>query len=345
MEAVTINNLFLAALSDSLQFQWPWLFWLLPLPLLVALLPKVATAQQAALKLPSTEPLAPWLGRGGVTGTPLWRQLLAVLAWLLLVVAAARPQWVGDPVELPTSGRDLMLAVDISGSMEEQDSEIRGRPVTRLQAVQVVASDFIRRREGDRVGLLLFGERAYLQAPLSLDRETVAALLVDASVGLAGQKTAIGDAIGLALKKLRDTEKEQQERVLVLLTDGASNAGSLTPAKATELAKKEGLRIHTIAFGNEREIGFGFFKQKLKADVDERTLRYVAEQTGGQAFRARDASDLMKIYALIDELEPIERDVQVYRPITALFWWPLLISVALSLVLALATAGRRVWNS
>ncbi len=330
---------------ESLQFLWPQLFWLLPLPLLIGLLPKVATAQQAALRLPQTEALAPWLGQAGAARTPLWRQLLALLAWLFLVLAAARPQWVGDPIELPTSGRDLMLAVDISGSMEEQDSEIRGKPVTRLQAVQLVASDFIRRREGDRVGLLLFGERAYLQAPLSLDRETVAALLMDASVGLAGQKTAIGDAIGLSLKKLRDSEKEQQERVLVLLTDGASNAGSLTPAKATELAKTEGLRIHTIAFGNEREIGFGFFKQKLRADVDERTLRYVAEQTGGQAFRARDAADLAKIYALIDELEPIERDVQVYRPITALFWWPLLVAIATSVLLALTAAGRRWWNS
>lgn len=325
----------LDALITHLQFAWPWLFWLLPLPLAMLLLPPAAGQKQAALKLPSAELVAPWLAKTGGQSSTWLRRLLAVLAWVLLVIAAARPQWVGDPVELPASGRDLMLAVDISGSMEEQDSEIRGKPVTRLRAVQLVASDFIRRREGDRVGLLLFGERAYLQAPLSLDRETVAALLMDASVGLAGQRTAIGDAIGLSLKKLRDTDKDQQERVLVLLTDGASNAGALTVAKAVELASKESLRIHTIAFGNEREVGFGFFKQKLAADVDERALQYVAEQTGGQYFRARDARDLAQIYALIDELEPLDRDVQVFRPVSALFMWPLAAALFLSCLLAL----------
>lgn len=331
--------------AESLQFEWAWAFWLGVLPLLMLLLPAAASQQQTALKLPNAESLSPWLGRASKSNNRWLRRLLALLAWACLVVAAARPQWVGEPIELPVSGRDLMLAVDISGSMEEQDSEIRGRPVTRLQAVQLVASDFIRRREGDRVGLLLFGERAYLQAPLSLDRETVAALLLDASVGLAGQRTAIGDAIGLSLKKLRDSDTNQQERVLVLLTDGASNAGALTPEKATELAKQEGLRVHTIAFGNEREVGFGFFKQKLAADVDERTLRFIAEETGGQAFRARDAADLANIYALIDELEPLERDVQVFRPVTALFWWPLLVALGLSFLLATVQLGGRVWRS
>lgn len=330
----------LPALINHLHFEWFWVFWALPLPLLAWVMPRAASQKQAALKLPQVDQLAPWLATaGGVkTGSSL-PKLVALLAWLLLVVAAARPQWVGEPIELPTSGRDLMLAVDISGSMEERDSEIRGKAVSRLQAVQIVAADFIRRREGDRIGLLLFGERAYLQAPLSLDRETVAALLLDASVGLAGQRTAIGDAIGLSLKKLRDSEKDQQERVLVLLTDGASNAGALSVAKAVELAAEEDLRIHTIGFGNEREVGFGFFKQKMASDVDERALQYVAEQTGGQYFRARDADDLAKIYQLIDQLEPIERDVQVFRPITALFWMPLLAALLLSVLLAL---GRRL---
>lgn len=331
------------ALLQQLQFEWWWVLFALPLPLLAWLAPPVKHSQQVALKLPNVEQLAPWLGSAGGQPRQDWlSKLLALLAWSLLVLAAARPQWVGEPVELPASGRDLMLAVDISGSMEEQDAEIRGRAVSRLQAVQLVAADFIRRREGDRLGLLLFGERAYLQAPLSLDRETVATLLLDASVGLAGQKTAIGDAIGLALKKLRDSEQDQQERVLVLLTDGASNAGALSVAKAVELAAEEALRIHTIGFGKEREVGFGFFKQKLAADVDERGLQYVAEQTGGRYFRARDTADLHKIYQLIDQLEPIERDVQVFRPISALFWWPLAAALLLSALLALLSRLRGV---
>lgn len=322
----------IALLIEHVTFAWPWMFWLLPLPLLMLLLPPAPKRQQAALKLPNLVAATPWLAAADTQQRRGLPQLFALLAWCLLLLAAARPQWIGEPVELPASGRDLMLAVDISGSMEERDSEINGKSVSRLQAVQIVAGDFIRGRDGDRVGLLLFGERAYLQAPLSLDRETVAALLMDASVGLAGQRTAIGDAIGLSLKKLRDTDKNQQERVLVLLTDGASNAGALSVAKAVELAKTESLRIHTIAFGNEREVGFGFFKQKLAADVDERALQYVAEQTGGQYFRARDARDLAKIYGLIDELEPLERDVQVFRPVAALFWWPLAAALLLSLL-------------
>lgn len=326
----------LPALFAQLHFEWWWALLALPLPLLAWLAPPVSESHQVALKLPNVEQLSPWLGQtGGRAKRAGLARLLALLAWLLLVIAAARPQWVGEPVELPASGRDLMLAVDISGSMEERDAEIRGQAVSRLEAVQRVAADFIRRREGDRLGLLLFGERAYLQAPLSLDRETVAALLLDASVGLAGQKTAIGDAIGLALKKLRDSEQNQQERVLVLLTDGASNAGALSVAKAVELAAEESLRIHTIGFGKEREVGFGFFKQKLAADVDERSLQYVAQQTGGRYFRARNTTDLYQIYQLIDALEPIERDVQVYRPITALFWWPLAAALLLSCLLAL----------
>lgn len=329
----------------SLHFEWPWVGYLLPLPLLAWLLPAVATQSQAALKLPNTDALNPWLAKASAEKTGGLKRFLALLAWCCLLLATARPQWVGEPIELPSSGRDLMLAVDISGSMEEQDSQLRGKPLSRLQAVQLVASDFIRRREGDRVGLLLFGERAYLQAPLSLDRETVAALLMDASVGLAGQRTAIGDAIALSLKKLRDSEKEQQQRVLVLLTDGASNAGALSVAKATELAKTEGLRIHTIAFGKEREIGFGFFKQTVAADVDEQALKYIADETGGQAFRARDAADLAKIYALIDELEPLERDVQVFRPISALFFWPLLAAMLLSVSLLLLNLGGRLWRA
>ena len=265
-----------------------------------------------------------------------WLLWLALLAWLLLVLAAARPQWLGAPVPLPMAGRDLMLAVDISGSMTEEDMVIGGRVVDRLTAVKAVAGDFIERREGDRVGLILFGQQAYVQTPLTFDRTTARTLLFEAAVGLAGRDTAIGDAIGLALKRLRDQPSE--ERVLVLLTDGTNTAGSIAPLKAAELAAAAGVRIYTIGVGADPRAGFGAFGLSMgRNPIDEATLSAIAEQTGGRAFRARDVQELQAIYGLLDELEPVESDQQTFRPVGELFAWPLSLALLLS---ALVAAGR-----
>ena len=202
----------------NIECAWLWALAALPLPLIAAwLLPRAAEQQEPALKLPFDGALAAMETTArGATNRP--RLLLASLAWVLLVIAAARPQYVGDPVQLPVSGRDLMLAIDISGSMETEDMSVNGRAVSRLIAVKAIAGDFIERREGDRLGLILFGDQAYLQTPLTFDRETVRTQLNEAAIGLAGKRTAIGDAIGLAVKRLRD--QPQENRVLVLLTDG-----------------------------------------------------------------------------------------------------------------------------
>jgi Ca-activated chloride channel family protein len=245
--------------------------------------------------------------------------LLAALAWALLVTAAARPQLVGEPIALPMQGRDLMLAVDISESMAEEDMVIANRAVDRLTAVKAVAGDFIERRAGDRVGLILFGTQAYQQAPLTFDRPTVRTLLFEAEVGLAGKATAIGDAIGLAVKRLRDDAAT--DRVLILLTDGANTAGSIEPRKAAELAAKEGVRIYTIGVGSEPRGAFGL--SMGGAQIDEPTLEAIAEATGGRFFRARDLRGLQAIYAALDELEPQVSDEQTYRPVEDLFQWPL----------------------
>jgi len=242
-------------------------------------------------------------------------------------------------VPLPLAGRDLMLAVDISGSMTEADMVIGGRVVDRLTAVKAVAGDFIERREGDRVGLILFGQQAYLQTPLTFDRETVRTLLFESAVGLAGRETAIGDAIGLAIKRLRRTPDEppETERVLILLTDGANTAGSIAPLKAAELAAEADIRIHTIGVGADPRIGLGGFSLSLgRSPLDERTLSAIADTTGGRYFRARDVRELQGIYAALDELEPVESDQRVYRPVDELFNWPLGGALLLSALLVAA---------
>jgi len=325
-----------------IQFVWPWIFLLLPLPWLARrFLTPADPARGAALRVPFLRELA---RPGQVTRLshrhwPLW---LGLSAWILIVVASGRPQWLGDPVELPVSGRDLLLAVDLSQSMQERDFEIRGQWVDRLTATKWVANDFIARREGDRIGLILFGEQAYLQTPLTFDRTTVLTLLTESQIGLAGRATAIGDAIGLAVKRLRGDE--QTNRVLILMTDGANTAGEVEPLQAAELAAREGLTIYTIGIGADEMLVRGLLGTRRinpSADLDEATLQAIAEQTGGRYFRARDTAELDNIYRLLDELEPVERDPETFRPVNALFHWPLGGALALISLLMLLKVRER----
>ncbi|WP_058833990.1 vWA domain-containing protein [Luteimonas abyssi] len=297
-------------------FAWPWMLLALPLPWLVRwLLPSVPAAG-GALRVPWSERLAPIAGGAGAGtsrgGGRLW---LAAAAWACLCVAAARPQQPGEVVQPPQAGRDLMLAVDLSGSMAEEDMLLGNRVVDRLTAAKAVINDFLERRAGDRVGLLVFGRRAYVVAPLTLDHDSVQEQLMTSVVGLAGRETAIGDAIGLAVKRLR-TQSEGQ-RVLILLTDGVNTAGLLEPLKAAELARDANVRVHTIAFGGEGDLSvFGFRVPSAgpSEEIDEAGLRRIADMTGGRMFRARDTEALAGIYAEIDRLEPVERPAEAVRP-------------------------------
>jgi len=314
-----------------IHFEWPWLLLSLPLPLLVRwLFPAKMALEQAALKVPFLDDFSDAETKS-VTQNQKWPLLLASIAWILLVIACTRPQWLGDPIEQAVSGRDLMLAVDLSGSMEVQDFIINKRPVDRLTAIKWVANDFINRRVGDRLGLILFGTQAYLQTPLTFDRKTVMTLLNESAIGLAGDNTAIGDAIGLAIKRLKN--QPDNSRVLILLTDGANTAGEVTPLKAAELAAANKLKIYTIGVGADEMIVRSFFgsrKVNPSTDLDENTLVKIAESTGGRYFRARNADELNNIYMLLDQLEPIEKDKQFFRPRTDLFYWPLVLALALS---------------
>ncbi len=312
-----------------INFEWPWMLLFLPLPWLLARWLPPAQPRSAALFLPFAAAI-------GAASVPIIqtltrpRKLLFALVWLLLVFAAIRPQWLGDPQPVPTTGRRLLLAVDVSGSMATQDM---ANGYSRLQVVQKVAGDFILRRHGDQVGLILFGTRPYLQAPLTTDLDTVGHFLNEAMIGVAGTQTAIGDAIGLGIKRLRDDPGEANhkgEMVMILLTDGANDAGVMPPDEAARMAAAAGLRVYTIGVGAaDRTDIFGMVGGN--SDLDEASLKYIAQTTGGEYFRATDAEDLEQVYARIDKLEPSAARQQWYRPRDEWFQWPLGLALLLSL--------------
>ena len=326
---------------------WPWVLLALPLPLILRyLLPEAKGLSEAGLRVPSIDSFSTLRDRSGTEQLLNWRFWVAVIAWLLLVLAAARPERIGEELDVPVAGRNLMLAVDLSGSMDQKDFELVGRRVDRLTATKAVASDFIERREGDRIGLILFGERAYLQVPLTLDRETVNILLMEAFIGLAGEKTAIGDAITLAVRRIHEQKKDEGEQVLVLLTDGANTAGEVQPLKAAQLAQQVGLRIYTIGIGAEQlEVSSligGRRRINPSADLDEDTLTQIAQLTGGRYFRATDTASLQDIYKLVDELEPVEEPESGFRPVKSYYFYPLGLAALLVTLMSLISLLKRI---
>jgi len=320
-----------------IHLAWPWMVLLLPLPWIWAKLAPPARSGGAAVFLPFAASLASDASLSLVT-QPRWRQVLFVVLWCFLLAAAVRPQWLGDAQPVPTTGRRLLLAIDVSGSMATEDM---AGGYSRLQVVQKVAGDFIQRRHGDQVGLILFGTRPYVQAPLTADLGTVQQFLREATVGIAGKETAIGDAIGLAIKRLQDDpgrSASKGDTVLILLTDGQSNTGAMPPLEAAKMAREAGLRIYTIGVGGAPQRDF-FGMSGGNDDLDEDTLKAIAQATGGEYFRASDAGVLQGVYARIDELEPSAGREQWYRPTTDWFAWPL--GAALLLSVPMVLLGRR----
>ncbi len=328
-----------------LHFEWLWVWFLLPLPLLIRWLMKPApTHSRAALRISFIDDFS--FGdteRGGFGPAHRWLLISAGAAWLLLVIAASRPQWVDEITKIQASGRDLMLAVDISGSMKTEDFALNNRRATRLQVARSVAADFIKQREGDRIGLIVFGAEPYLQMPLSFDLETVRDMLNSTFIGLAGEKaTAIGDSIGLAIKRLR--AYEESNRVLILLTDGINNAGNINPMDAADVAAQQGMKIYTIGIGS---VGRSVFSLQPAPELDEDTLKKVAQKTGGRYFRATNTKELREIYAILDKLEVIERDQKTVALYTELYPWPLALAGLIAFLLLLANILQRglSWSS
>lgn len=308
---------------DSIEWAWPWALFALPFPIIAyLLLPRASRTQGRALRVPDLEPYQTLQAGDSVQGRGLIGVLLLVLMWLALVTAAARPQIFGEPQGVPLTGRDLMLCIDISGSMNETDLYAGNSRASRMSVVKHVASDFVSRRTGDRIGLIMFGTNAYVQSPLTHDHKTVQHFLDEARVGLAGRSTAIGDAIGLGVKRLRDRPAES--RVLILLTDGENSEGAVDPIEAAQVAAENNIRVHTIGVGSDSAGGFlGRALNVRNSELDERTLQRIASLTGGQYFRARDQQELQQIYRAIEKLEPTDMDDADFRPLRELFAWPL----------------------
>jgi Ca-activated chloride channel family protein len=311
------------------EFEWPWAFALLPLPLLVWWLMPVYQRQQTSVHVPFFDRLANATGQTPQPGAVVLRRraiqmIAAALVWVLMVAALARPERVGDAVTHEVSARDLILAVDISGSMEQSDFRTQaGKTIKRLDGVKLVLGDFIARRKGDRVALILFGSKAYVQVPFTQDLQTARMLLDQSEAGMAGQQTAIGDTIGLAIKTFETSTATQ--KLVILLTDGNDTASKVPPEHAADIARQKSVVVYTIGFGDPNVTG--------ENRVDLRTLREVASMAGGQFFRAEDGAQLAEIYADIDRLAPVKLETISWRPKLPLFQWPLGAAVILALAL------------
>lgn len=307
----------------------PWVFLLLPLPWLVGLfLPPVTTASPSALKVPFFQALLLASTRDKSRRLHQKKWLHAVFIWILVLAALSGPRWVGEIQPTSQEGYNMMMALDISGSMGLDDMTLHGQPATRLTIVKRAAKQFVAQRVGDKMGLILFGSKAYLQTPLTYDRQNVLTRLDDATVGLAGQSTSIGDALGLAIKRLQHVPAKG--RMIILLTDGVNNSGVLSPLKAAELAKNEKIKVYTIGLGSDvaaNTFGGLFMQMNAMADLDEPTLKKIAKVTDGRYFRATDLASLQAIYDHINQMERIDQEQAVIRPMKEYYPWPLALAL------------------
>lgn len=314
-----------------IHFEFLWALAALPLPLIVYFLPSKKQVQAAPLNMPtlmkgvSSAAFAPKKNNTSLA--------ILTLIWFLLVFACTQPQWLGEAVNVPTQGREMMVAVDLSGSMQVEDMSLNGNTINRLDMLKVLLGEFIERRTGDRLGLILFGDDAYMQTPMTFDRKTVQQMLDETVLGLVGKQTAIGDAIALAAKRF--DEKKNSNRVLLLLTDGQNTAGKITPEQALELAVAKNITIYSVGIGADVMIQnslFGSRRVNPSSELDEESLKNLADKTGGLYFRARASEDMSQIYQTLDQLEPVEQEQQQMRPLTALFYWPLGLALLISFI-------------
>jgi Ca-activated chloride channel family protein len=322
------------------EFRLPWLLFIILLPLITTLiLPKANSPKSAALKVPFFNYLADKFGSHSQSDKhSLFSRILAFICWSLLVISASGPMYVSKPIPIPTEGRSIMMAIDLSGSMREQDMVVNGRAYSRFDVVKAIASQFIDDRKGDRVGLILFGSKAYLRSPLTPDVGTVSQLLEKAIPGLAGEKTAIGDSIGLAIKNLIESPKAN--RVLILMTDGRNNAGNINPIKAAEMAKLSDIRIYTIGLGSSRQ---NIWSQNN--GPDNKSLKEIADMTGGKFFYAGNVEQLKQVYQSLDELETSKDKPQYYRTSLQLYPYPLAAALIITFLMALMTIiNKRIFR-
>ncbi|AZO76445.1 MULTISPECIES: VWA domain-containing protein [unclassified Bosea (in: a-proteobacteria)] len=320
-----------------LTFVYPWLALLVPLPIAVWLLLPAHASNRTGLRVPFFDRLARLTGqqphRGGVVAPRRTFPLIVlILSWLLTLAALARPQWIEPPLHQDRPTRDLLLLVDLSGSMDTKDFvDASGKTIDRLTAVKQVLDDFLSRRKGDRVGVVVFGDAPFALVPFTTDLELSRAMLRDTVVGMAGPRTAFGDAIGLGIGLF--DKSTVKAKTIIALTDGNDTASKVPPAEAAGVAKDRGIVIHAVAVGDPTAAG----EDKL----DEAALKQVASATGGGFFRALDRDQLAGIYQRLDEIETRRIDTVSFRPKRDIYWVPLAAALALSL---LTQALRQLWR-
>lgn len=310
------------------QLEFPWLLLVLPLPLLIWWLMPPYRQETASVRIAFFDEVVKAAGvapdQGSVVPRKNWTQrLLAPACWFLVVLALARPQYVEPPLQKTEPQRDLMLSLDLSQSMDTKDFQnVSGQTEARVEAVKDVVADFVKRRTGDRIGLIAFGDAPYPLVPFTLDHQTVLAMIGNAVPGMAGPRTALGDSIGLAIKMFE--ESKAPEKVLVVLTDGNDTASKMPPDRAADIAKQNRIVIHTVGIGNPDAAG----EDKL----DVTALQKIASTTGGRYFFGQDQSQLADIYATLDKITPSNQKTLSWRPKIELFHYPL--GAALLLLIA-----------
>jgi Ca-activated chloride channel family protein len=311
-----------------LHFAYPWVFLLVPLPLLMHWLAPAHQEPRLAVYVPFMRVLVRVAGGSSAAGTVITRRrrlqrVQIVVAWLALVIALARPLWLGEPVVRELPMRDLLVALDLSGSMETRDfTAASGAPAERLAAAKEILDGFLSRRDGDRVGLVFFGSAAFVQAPFTDDLNVVRELLDEAQVRMLGPRTVLGDAIGMAIPLFERSDVD--ERVLIVLTDGNDTGSLVPPVRAAEIARDNGVKIFTIAMGDPQAAG--------EQALDEAALQAVAGTTGGDYYHAEDRAQLEGAYAELDRLTPKQVETQSYRPQHELYHWPLGFAIVLSML-------------
>ena len=311
------------------SFLSPFIVLLLPLPWVIRYMLKATpegNGQIGAIKVPFFSRLKKISGgrKDNLKSSPLW----PILTWIFLIIAAMRPVWLGSPVAIQNNARNIMLALDVSGSMGEEDFDLKGQPINRLDMLKVLTDDFIKLRNGDNIGLVIFGSEAYVYAPLSPDTKTLQELNSEIGIGIAGTQTAIGEALALATQNSASVPAES--RIVILMSDGYQNAGSVEVDEGLKLAKNQGVKVYTVGIGSTAKLVqdfFGTIQVNPSLDLDEATLQKIAQETGGKYFRAKTTKELSEIYSEINKLEPISQNAIFIQPRKELFYLPLILGM------------------
>jgi len=303
-----------------------WVLLLAPLPILIYLVLPALRKRRSALLTPGFNRLTEYSGqhprsRAWVSRRNVFQWTALVLCWLMLIAAASGPQLVGKPDKKIKTVRSFLVTADISFSMNERDWVVNNKTHSRWDAVKILMKDFVSERKSDQIGLIFFGSHAYLQAPLTTDLQSIEWFLDQSEVGMAGQMTSLGEAIGFGLKVFKEDTLKQ--KVMLLLTDGVDTGEDISPLDAAQMAKQDSIIIYTLGIGSTKPSTY---------TLDEQMLKDIAAVTGGKYFYAKDEDHLKEVYATLNTMEPVKYEEETYKPTVQLYYYPLAIAALLGLV-------------